>query len=132
MEDNLFCCRVIIATPIVAHGIHIAVGIVVQFVIHTAVAVIVQHVITWILRRTHIQMMVINGGDTPEVAGYKVAAQLGGTGCVITINADSAAAVIRIHFQVVVYKLVIVNFRGNPIAVLRVAVAVVLDYIVLQ
>ena len=78
-----------------------------------------------IIGGAHVDTVVIDGGDAPEVAADDVAAQLGGTCGVAAINADTAASIHRVFFQIVVDELVVLNEGEDVGALLGIAVAVV-------
>ena len=121
--------RYIVATPIIADSTHITAGIVVKFILHIVVAVVVKNISTRIFRCSHINIVVVNGSNAPQIAMDEVAADFGSAGGGGTIDADSAASVVGIGFQIVISDDVVFYDRVYVCAVLRVAISVVFNRI---
>ena len=86
MVDDAFSKLLGVAAPVVADGGHGTVGIVVQGVSNPIITIVVQGVVTKIIFGAHIDAVVIDGCDAPQVAGNDVAAELGSAGGVVSID----------------------------------------------
>ena len=103
MEDVVFNFIVIDCAPFVSDSHNVARGgVVVEVVNHAAVAVLVDFIVSPVFLGAHVDVMVINGSDSPQVSGNQVVAQdslvVGGR----TVNGDAATAVHRVVFVIII------------------------------
>ena len=133
MVDDVFDFGFVVGAPVVANGVDVAETVVIDgengiFAI-AGVMVAADDVVAPVVVRAHVNVVVIDGGDAPEVAGDGVAAQLGFHVGRIAVDADAAAAVHRVGFGVVVNEKIVGDERTDDHALLVVAVTVVLDFV---
>ena len=125
MGDDAFGVGAVVATPEVAHGLDVAGGVVVEVVLHPAVGIVEQAVIARVGGCAHINAVFVDGGNSPEVSGDEVTAQLGFAGGVGTVDTDTAASVHRVGLQIIVLEGIILYEGLNSWALLGIAVPVV-------
>ena len=69
--------------------------------------------------------MLVDGGNSPEVAGDEVAAQFGPACGVAAVYADAAATIHGIGFQIVVFESIVLNESLDSRALLRISITIV-------
>ena len=132
MNDMVFNGLFAGGAPVIAYGGDVAAGVVIEVVGDASVAVAVDLVAAPFLFRAEVDVMKVDGGDAPEVAGDDVPTD---NGLVVdggAVDGDAAAAVHGVVLVDVVDKLVFVDEGGDGLSLLVVAVASVFDDVVLE
>ena len=132
MEDDLLGVFGVVVAPVVANGGDVAVAVVVEGIFGAAVFVAEDGIATPVVFGAHVDVVVIDGSDAPQVARNLVAAQLGLVVRVHAIDADATAAVHGVGLCVVVDEAVVDDEGTQVVALLVVAIAVVFYDVVFQ